>query len=62
MDNIRTLATSEAFLEAQSENEFANTNFLKLNLSKCEIEVFSRDWRVTLVFILKILSGQSPFD
>ena len=32
-DDIRTLATSEASLEAQVAlvNEFANTNFLKLN-------------------------------
>ena len=49
-DDIRTLATSEASLEAQVAlvNEFASTNFLKLNLSKCEIVVFSRDRRVTL--------------
>jgi len=43
-DDIKTLVISEASLEAQ----VANTNFLKLNLSKCEIVVFSRDRRVKL--------------
>ena len=50
-DGIRTLATSEASLEAHQVaqvNEFAARNFLKLNLSKCEIVVFSRDQRVAL--------------
>lgn len=39
IDNIRTLETSEASLEAQVAlvNEFANTN---LNISKCKIVVF----------------------
>lgn len=50
-DDIRTLATSEASLEAQVAliNECANMNFLKLNLSECEIVVFNRDWKVTLL-------------
>jgi len=50
MDDSRTLEIGEASLKAQVAlvNEFANTNFLKLNLSKCKIVVFSRDQRVTL--------------
>ena len=43
-DDIRTLATSEKSLQAQvmMVNEFARKNFLKLNLSKCEVVVFTR--------------------
>ncbi len=44
-DDIRTLATSDASLQAQVGivNEFARKNFLKLNLSKCEVVVFTRN-------------------
>ena len=50
MDDIRTLVTSEASLEAQVVlvHEFANTNFLKLNLSKCEIVVYCNKGKVVL--------------
>ena len=49
-DDIRTLVTSEASLDAQVAlvNEFATRNILKLNLSKCEIVVFSRNQRVAI--------------
>ncbi len=49
-DDIRTLATSEASLQAQVGivNEFARKNFLKLNLSKCEVVVFTRNQQVAL--------------
>ena len=42
-DDIRTLATSETSLKCQVEmvKEFADQNLLKLNVSKCEIVVFS---------------------
>jgi len=44
VDDVRTLATSEALLHQQVElvNEFAGTNLKKLNISKCKIVVFSR--------------------
>jgi len=50
VDNIRTLVTSEASLEAQVAlvHEFANMNFLKLNLSKCEIVVYCKKGKVVL--------------
>ena len=43
-DDIRTLATSESTLRAQVSmvQEFAKSNYLKLNYSKCEIVLFSR--------------------
>ena len=43
-DDIRTLATSESVLNAQTSivHEFAAANFLKLKCTKCEIVVFSR--------------------
>ena len=39
MDNIRTLATSEACLQAQLAlgNDFTTSNFLQLKFNKCEI-------------------------
>ena len=42
-DDIRTLATSEESLKYQAElvKEFADQKLLKLNISKCEIVVFS---------------------
>ena len=44
-DDIRTLATSEESLQRQVAlvKAFADENFLRLNLSKCEIVMFSRD-------------------
>ena len=44
-DDIRTLATSEESLKQQVAlvNVFADRNFLRLNISKCEIVMFSRD-------------------
>ena len=44
-DDIRTLATSEESLKQQVAllNAFADRNFLRLNISKCEIVMFSRD-------------------
>ena len=44
-DNIRTLFTSIASLEAQVliVRDFAENNFLKLNVQKCEIISFCRD-------------------
>ena len=49
-DDIRTLATSETFLKCQVEmvKEFADQNLLKLNVSKCEIVVFSTQSSTTL--------------
>ena len=43
-DDIRTLATSEASLRYQIDlvKAFAEQNLLKLNVSKCEIVVFSK--------------------
>ena len=43
-DDIRTLATSEASLSHQIElvKVFADQNLLKLNISKCEIVLFSK--------------------
>ncbi len=43
-DDIRTLATSEESLMAQVAlvKQFTDENFLKLNMSKCEIVVFTR--------------------
>ena len=43
-DDIRTLATSTDSLEAQVSmvKDFAARNFLKLNVQKCEIVMFSR--------------------
>jgi len=43
-DAIRTLATSETSLKAQIAlvDECAGSNFLKLNVSKCEVVVFDR--------------------
>ena len=50
-DNIRTLASSISTLEAQVAlvQKFANENFLKLNVGKCEVIVFSTDRSVTSV-------------
>ena len=44
-DDIRTLATSEESLQQQVAlvKAFADRSFLKLNISKCEIVMFSRD-------------------
>ena len=49
-DDIRTLATSETSLKCQVEmvKEFADQNLLKLNVSKCEIVVFSTQFSTTL--------------
>ena len=49
-DDIRTLATSEASLKAQIAlvDEFARSNFRKLNVSKCGVVVFDRDRRAVL--------------
>ena len=43
-DDVRTLATSKESLEAQVAlvKRFAEMNFLKLNVAKCEIVMFSR--------------------
>ena len=43
-DDVRTLATSKESLEAQVAlvKKFAEMNFLKLNVDKCEIVMFSR--------------------
>ena len=43
-DDIHTLATSESSLHAQVSmvQEFAKSNYLKLNYSKCGIVLFSR--------------------
>ena len=39
MDNVRTVATSEACLQAQLTlgNDFTTSNFLQLKLDKCKI-------------------------
>ena len=44
-DNIRTLSTSTALLEAQVSAfiDFTRSNFLNLNIQKCEIILFSCD-------------------
>ena len=49
-DDVRTLATSETSLKRQVEmvKEFADQNLLKLNVSKCEIVVFSTQFSTTL--------------
>ena len=49
-DDIRTLATSEESLQRQVAlvDAFAKENFLRLNLSKCEIVLFSRDQSTAL--------------
>ena len=43
-DDIRTLATSEASMRYQIDlvKDFAEQNLLKLNVSKCEIVLFSK--------------------
>ena len=48
VDDIRTLASSKESLEAQVAmwKEFAERNFLKLNVDKCEVVMFSRDCSV----------------
>ena len=50
VDDIRTLATSEAFLKCQVEfvEKFTYQNLLKLNVSKCEIVLFSKQQSCTL--------------
>ena len=45
VDNIRTLATSEACLQAQLTHDFTTSNFLQLKLNKCEI---SKDQQVAV--------------
>ncbi len=49
-DDIRTLTTSEDSLQAQVAlvNDFSLKNFLKLNLSKCEVVLFARSQQVDL--------------
>ena len=49
-DDIRTLATSETSLKCQVEmvKEFPHQNLLKLDVSKCEIVVFSTQPSTTL--------------
>ena len=48
--DLRILATSEEFLQWQLApvKAFADENFLTLNLSKCKIIIFSRDWSATV--------------
>ncbi len=49
-DDVRTLTTSEDSLQAQVAlvNDFSQKNFLKLNLSKYEVVLFSRSQQVDL--------------
>ena len=44
MDDVRTLASSKESLQARAAmvKEFAKRNFLKLNVGKCEVVMFSR--------------------
>ena len=46
-----SIATSVASLEAQvaAVNRFSERNFLRLNVEKCEIVMFSRDQRIKVL-------------
>ena len=55
-DDIRTLATSQDSLKMQVSlvNDFANDNFLKLNIEKCEICGIT-NWRYFIVKSMDLL-------
>ena len=61
-DDIRTLATSETSLKCQVEmvKEFADQNLLKLNVSKCEIVVFSTQQSSTTLPVCEVDGSVMP--
>ena len=62
IDDIKTLATSIDSLNAQVAlvKEFAENNFLKLNVQKCEVVVFDRGQRCDVLPECEIDSSVLP--
>ena len=61
-DDIRTLATSEASLRDQFDvvKKFADQNLLKLNVSKCEIVLFSSQPSTTTLPVCEVDGSVMP--